>query len=249
MIEPPITPPVAAIRPHAIPSPHGVRIDPYYWMRDDERANPEVLAYLAAENTYRERCTGAIKPFEDALYEEIVARLKQDDATVPYRKHGYWYNLRFEPAKEHPVFARRRGSLAAPEEILLNANALAAGHDYYRIGAFEVSPNCMWLAFCEDTVGRRQYALRFKNLATGEILAAAIPEVESDSAWANDNRSILYVEKDPETLLGLYVKKHVLGADPRDDIVVFEQTELSFYTGASKSKSERFVFIPWKSHI
>jgi oligopeptidase B len=242
-------PPVAAIRPHAVMSPYGARIDPYYWLRDDERTNPEVLAYLAAENAYRERCMATSQPFENALYEEIVARLKQDDASVPYRKHGYWYNTRFEPGKEHPIFARRKGSLEAPEEILLDANALAAGHDYYRIGALEVSPNCMWLAFCEDTVGRRQYALRFKNLATGEILAAAIPEVESDIAWANDNRSILYVEKDPETLLGLYVKKHVLGADPRDDIVVFEQTDLSFYTGVSKSKSERFIFIHMESTV
>src|SRR3984957_17485519 len=189
------------------------------------------------------------KPFEDSLYEEIVARLKQDDSSVPYRKHGYWYNTRFEPGKEHPIFARRRGSLEAPEEILLNANALAAGHDYYRIGALEVSPDCMWLAFCEDTVGRRQYALRFKNLATGEILAAAIPDVESDIAWANDNRTLLYVEKDPETLLGLYVKKHVLGADPRDDVLVFEQTDKSFYTGVFKAKSEPFIFIHMESTV
>jgi len=249
MTEADFKPPVAAIRPHAVISPYGARIDPYYWLRDDERTQPEVLAYLAAENAYRERCMATSQPFENALYEEIVARLKQDDASVPYRKHGYWYNTRFEPGKEHPIFARRKGSLEAPEEILLNANALAAGHDYYRIGALEVSPNCMWLAFCEDTVGRRQHALRFKNLATGEILAAAIPDVESDIAWANDNRSILYVEKDPETLLGLYVKKHVLGADPRDDVVLFEQTDLSFYTGVSKSKSERFIFIHMESTV
>src|SRR6202049_1623738 len=242
-------PPVAAIRLHAVMSPYGARIDPYYWLRDDERTNPEVLAYLAEENAYRARCMATSQPCENALYEEIVARLKQDDASVPYRKHGYWYNTRFEPGKEHPIFARRKGSLEAPEEILLNANALAAGHDYYRIGAFEVSPNCMWLAFCEDTVGRRQYALRFNNFATGEILSAAIPQDECDIAWASDNRSILYVEKDPETLLGLYVKKHVLGADPRDDIVVFEQTDLSFYTGVSKSKSERFIFIHMESTV
>jgi oligopeptidase B len=249
MIEADFNPPVAAIRPHTVTSPYGARIDPYYWLRDDDRTNPEVLAYLAAENAYRERYMAAGQAFENALYEEIVARLKQDDTSVPYRKHGYWYNTRFEPGREHPIFARRKGSLEAPEEILLDANALAAGHDYYRVGALEVSPNCMWLAFCEDTVGRRQYTLRFKNLATGEILAAAIPDVESDLAWANDNRTILYVEKDPETLLGLYVKKHVLGADPRDDVVVFEQTDLSFYTGVSKSKSERFIFIHMESTV
>ncbi|HEV7611098.1 MAG TPA: S9 family peptidase [Steroidobacteraceae bacterium] len=249
MVEPDFKPPVAPARPHVVTSPHGSRIDPYYWLRDDARTNPEVLGYLAAENEYRERCMAAVKPFENALYEEIVSRLKQDDATVPYRKQGYWYNIRFEPGKEHPIFVRRKGSLDAPEEVLLDVNALALGHDYYRIGALEVSPNCAWLAFCEDTVGRRQYTLRFKNLATGEILKAAIADVESDLAWANDNQTILYVEKDPETLLGLYVKKHVLGTDPRHDTLAFEQTDKSFYTGVTKSKSERFVFIHMESTV
>jgi oligopeptidase B len=249
MIEPDSSPPAAAIRPHAVISPFGVRTDPYYWLRDDERANPEVLAYLTAENAYRERCMAAAKPFENALYEEIIARLKQDDATVPYRRHGYWYNSRYEPGKEHPIFARRKGTLDAAEEILLDANALAVGHDYYQIGALEVSPDSAWLAFCEDTVGRRQYTLRFKNLQTGEILAVAIPDVEADLAWANDNRTLLYVEKDPETLLGLYVKKHVLGADPRHDALIFEQKDKSFYTGVSKSKSERFIFLHMESTV
>jgi oligopeptidase B len=248
MTEPDSTPPVAAIRPHAVISRYGVRSDPYYWLRDDERKNPEVLAYLAAENAYRERCTAAIKPFEDALYREIVARIKQDDASVPYRKRGYWYNTRFETGKEYPIYARRK-ALDAPEEILLDVNELAAGHDYYRIGALEVSPDSAWLAFCEDTVGRLQYTLRFKNLLTGEILGVAIPDVEADLAWANDNRTLLYVEKDPETLLGLYVKKHVLGEAPRHDALVFEQTDKSFYTGVSKSKSERFIFIYMESTV
>jgi len=241
--------PVAAIRPHPVASPHGVRTDPYYWLRDDERTNPEVLAYLNAENAYREACIGALEGFETALYEEIVARLKQDDATVPYRKNGYWYNTRYEPGKEHPVLARRYGSLDAPEEVLLDANVLAVGHDYYRIGAVEVSPDSTWLAFCEDTVGRRQYTLRFKNLRTGEILDDAIADVESDLAWANDNRTILYVKKDPETLLGIFVKKHVRGQDPREDVLVFEQTDKSFYTGVSKSKSEQFIFLHMESTV
>ncbi len=249
MIEPDFNPPVAPVRPHVVTSPHGPRMDPYYWLRDDERTHPEVLSYLAAENEYRERCMAAVKPFENALYEEIVSRLKQDDATVPYRKQGYWYHSRFEPGQEHPIFVRRKGSLDAPEEVLLDVNALAIGHDYYRIGALEVSPNSAWLAFCEDTVGRRQYALRFKNLVTGEILSAAIADVESDLAWANDNQTVLYVEKNPETLLGLYVKKHVLGTDPRHDVLAFEQTDKSFYTGVTKSKSERFVFIYMESTV
>src|SRR5882672_1848168 len=249
MTDPDFQPPVAAMRPHSVDSPHGIRMDPYYWLRDDRRADPQVLAYLAAENAYRQRCMAAVKPFEDALYEEIVARLKQDDASVPYRKRGYWYHSRFEPGMEHPIFARRKGAIDAPEEILLDANALAVGRDYFLIGALEVSPDGAWLAYCEDTVGRRQFTLRFKNLRSGETLETAIPDVEADLAWANDNRTILYVEKDPETLLGLYVKKHVLGQDPRHDTLAFEQTDKSFYTGVSKSKSERFIFIHMESTV
>jgi oligopeptidase B len=241
-------PPVAAVRPHAVNSAHGARSDPFYWLRDDERTDPEVLAYLAAENAYRESCMAEVKPFENALYEEIVARLKQDDASVPYAKRGYWYYSRFESGKEHPIFARRKGSPDAPEEILLDANLLAQRHEYYQIGALEISPDSNWLAYCEDTVGRRQYTLRFKNLATAETLDESIPDIESDLAWAADNRTILYVEKDPETLLGLYVKKHVLGGGQRDALV-FEQQDKSFYTGVCASKSQRYLFIHMESTV
>jgi oligopeptidase B len=249
MIEPDLKAPVAAVKPHPVVSPFGVRIDPYYWLRDDKRADPEVLAYLHEENAFRERSMARAKPLEDALYQEIFARLKQDDSTVPYRKQGYWYNTRFEPGKEHPIFARRKASLDAAEEILLDANELAAGHEYYRIGAIEISPDGAWLAFCEDTVGRRQFTLRFKNLASGEIQSTAIADVEADLAWANDNKTVLYIEKDPQTLLGLYVKKHVLGDDPKRDALIFEQTDLSFFTGVSKSKSDAFIFIRMESTL
>jgi oligopeptidase B len=244
-----LEPPLAAQKPHPVASPYGVRADPYYWLRDDARTDPEVLAYLKAENAYRERSMAHAKPLENVLYEEIYARLKQDDATVPYRKSGYWYSIRFEPGKEHPIFVRRKNSLQAPEEILLDANVHAAGHEYYRIGAVEISPDSAWLAYCEDTVGRSQFTLRFKDLRSGEIQPEAIADVEADLAWADDNRTLLYVEKDPETLLGLYVKKHVLGEDPKRDQLVFEQTDRSFYTGVSKSKSDVYIFIHMESTL
>ena len=249
MTESPKPPPIAAVRPHQVNSPFGVRIDPYYWLRDDERKDPDVLAYLSAENAFRESSMAAAKPLEDALYGEIYARLKQDDSTVPYRKDGYWYSTRFEPGKEHPIFVRRKDSSGAPEEILLDANVHAQGLDYYRIGALEISPDSQWLAFCEDTTGRRQFTLKFKDLRTQEIPPVAIADVEPDLAWANDNRTLLYVEKDPETLLGLYVKKHVLGEDPKRDALVFEQTDRRFYTGVSKSKSDAFIFLHMESTL
>jgi oligopeptidase B len=246
---PPDDAPVAPAHPHLIASRHGERIDPYYWLRDDERQDSEVLAYLKAENAYKERQLAAVKPLEDKLYAEIIARLKQDDATVPYRKNGYWYYTRFEPAKEHPVFARREDSQGAPEQIILDANERAAGLEYYRLDAIELSPDSDWLAFCEDTVGRRQYRLLIKNLRSGEILADSINNVEANIAWANDNATVLYVEKDPETLLGLHVKKHRRGDDTKADTLVFTQTDRSFYTGVVKSKSERFIFIYMESTV
>jgi oligopeptidase B len=242
-------PPVAAVRPHPVESPFGVRIDPYYWLRDDERKDPDVLAYLNAENAFRERSMLKAKPLEDTLYDEIYARLKQDDSTVPYRKNGYWYSTRFEPGKEHPIFVRRKDLPEAAEEIMLDANVHAQGLGYYRIGALEISPDSHWLAFCEDTTGRRQFTLRFKDLRTQQIAPEAIPDIEPDLAWANDNRTLLYIEKDPETLLGLYVKKHTLGQNPAQDALIFEQTDRRFYTGVSKSKSDAFIFLYMESTL
>ena len=249
MTDPPIKPPLAAVRPRVLGSPFGERVDPYYWLRDDSRENPEVLAYLAEENAYRRRCMAATEALEHAIFDEIIARLPQDDVGVPYFKNGYWYYARYQTGREYPIIARRKGTRDAPEEIIVDANELAAAHDYYQIGALEVSPDSQIAAFCEDTVGRLEYRLRFKDLRTGEFLADRIDEVEADLAWANDSRTIMYVAKDAETLLGLYVKKHTLGTDPGGDELVFEQTDKSFYTGVSKSKSDRFLFISMESTV
>jgi oligopeptidase B len=246
---PDLKPPVASPEPHILHSRWGERVDPYYWLRDDERKDPKVLAYLQAENAYRQQAMAPTEPLQAALYTEIIARLKQDDSSVPYRKNGYWYYRRYETGAEYPIFARRRGTLDAPEEIMLDGNELARGHDYYQIGSFEVSPNAEWLAWCEDTVGRRQYRLRFRNLRSGEILTTAIGDVETEFAWANDNRTILYVAKDPQTLLGLYVRKHTLGSSGADDPLVFEQADHSFYTGVCRSKSDRYLFIYMESTV
>jgi oligopeptidase B len=246
--------PKAAIRPHPIASPHGGRIDPYYWLRDDGRRDAEVLAYLSAENAYKERALAPARALREKLYVEIIARLKQDDASVPYFKNGYWYASRYEPGKEYPIVIRHLGTRDAPEEVVLDGNeraaaGRAAGRDYYQIGAVEISPNAEWAALCEDFVGRRQYELRFKHLASGRIIEDVIVNVESDIAWANDNETVLYVEKDLETLLSRYVKRHRVGHDPRFDPTVFTQTDTSFYTGVDKSKSDRFIFIHMESTV
>jgi oligopeptidase B len=242
-------PPRAAVRPHEVRSPFGVRSDPYYWLRDDERKDEEVLAYLAAENAYRDEQLAPLAASEERLFAEIVGRIRQDDSTVPARRNGYWYYTRFETGQEYPVHARRAGTMDAPEEILVDDNLAATGHDFYQTGGLEVSPDNRLLAWAEDTVGRRQFVVRFRNLATGEEYPDRIENVEADLAWANDGRTLVYVEKHPDTLLGFRVRKHVLGTAVADDPVIYEQEDESFYTGVYKSKSERFVFIVSQSTV
>ncbi len=243
------TPPVAAVEPHPVISPHGTRLDPYYWLRDDLRLDPKVLAYLQAENAYAQRMMAPLAPLQNELYEEIVSRIPQDDVTVPFREQGYWYYTRFEAGREYPIYARRRDASDAPEEILLDGNRMAEGHDYFEIGIWQVSPDNRLLAFAEDTGGRRQYTLRVKSLESGAILDDRIENVEAAVAWAGDSRTFLYIEKDPETLLGYRVRKHVLGANPADDPLVREETDSSFYTDLARSKSGRFLFIVAESTV
>ena len=242
-------PPVAAVKPYKVASPHGTRVDNYYWLRDDTRAAPEVLAYLEAENDYKDAMLAHTRGLQDKLYGEIVGRIKQDDASPPQLDHGYWYYTRFETGREYPVYCRRRGTMDAPEEVLLDGNAMGEGKAYFNIGSFEISPNNRLMAYTEDTVGRRQYVLRFKDLATGRILPDAVPNVDPGIAWANDDRTVLYVEKDPETLLGYKVRRHALGADPAGDPLVYEERDRSFYLGVARSKSDRYLFIGLESTL
>jgi oligopeptidase B len=236
-------PPVAAVKPHEVASPHGSRVDEYYWLRDDTRESPEVLAYLEAENTYKDAMLAPVAPLKEKLYGEIVSRIKQDDSSVPYRKRGYWYYRRYEAGQEYPIQARRRGTLDAPEEVMLDGNALAKGHEFYQVGALEVSPDDRYVAWAEDTVGRRQYVLRIKDLQTGEILPVRIENTDGDIAWTADSASVLYIEKDPQTLLGYRVRRHVLGTDPARDPLVYEQEDLTFYTGLTTTKDDRYILI------
>jgi oligopeptidase B len=238
-----VKPPVAAIRPYKVESPQGARNDNYYWLRDDEREDKDMLAYLAAENVYTDAVMAATKPLQEKLYNEIVGRIKQDDASVPYRKHGYWYYRRFETGKEYPIYARKKGSLDAAEEVLLDVNQMAAGHDFFQVGSYEVSPDNTLLAWAEDSVGRRQYTLRIRNLKTGEVLSDVIENIEAGFAWAADNRTLFYVAKDPVTLLGDKVRRHVLGSDAKKDALVFEEADKSFYTGVGTTKDEQYIAI------
>lgn len=245
-----LTPPVAPISPEAVDSPHGARLDPYYWLRDDARLDTRVLGYLADENEYTDRVLAPVQGLQERLYGEIVGRIRQDDSTVPYLERGYYYYYtRFEAGAEYPIYARRKGALSAPEEILLDGNVLARGHEFHQIGAFEASPDNRLLAYAEDTVGRRQYVIHVRNLETGELYPDAIENAEAGMVWADDNRSLLYLEKDPQTLLGFRVRRHRLGTPVAEDDLLWQQDDSSFYTDILRSKSDRYIFIATESTV
>jgi len=244
-----VHPPVADIRPYTVESPHGSRIDNYYWLRDDTREDADILSYLTAENAYKTAKLAHIKDYQDALFKEINNRLDKDDSTVPYRYRGYHYYSRYETDDEYPIYARRKGSLENPEEILLDVNKHAVDHDYYQIGDYEVSPNGELLAYAEDTLSRRLYTIRFKDLRSGELLPDALTGAAPSVVWANDNQTVFYLEKDPVTLLPRYVKRHRLGTDPDDDVLVYKEDDDSFYPDLGRSGDDRFLLIELDSTV
>ncbi len=224
-------------------APHGaVRNDEYYWLRDDTRQNPEMLAYLTSENAYTDAVMAPLTGVKETLYQEIIGRIQQDDSSVPYLRHGYWYYTRFEQGKDYPIVARRKLSMSAPEEVLLDENQLAEGKPYFQIGDWEVSPDNQWLAYLEDSVGRRQYTLRVKHLTNGEVLADTVTGLSNDVVWANDNRTLWYVENDPVTLLTKRVKAHRVGTTTPDP-VIYEEADDTYYVGVSRTRSEKYLCI------
>ncbi len=233
------TPPDAAQRPHTH-SLHGTdRPDPYHWLRD--RDSPDVLAYLEAENAYAAAMTAPTQALEDALNAEIVARVVPDDASAPVFDRGFWVYRRFEADKEYPVYARRRGTMDAPEEVLLDGNARAEGHGYYHLGAAAVSDDGRTLAFAEDTTGRRIYTVRFKDIGTGEVLPDAIHPATPALAWAADSRTLFVARQDLETLRSFQVTRHTLGQP--GETVVFQEDDDTFNVGVGRTKDRRFVVV------
>jgi oligopeptidase B len=243
----PPEPPVATRRPYHVPSPNGTRQDDYYWLRDDTRESKDVLDYLQAENAYRDALMAPTAGLQAKLYDELIGRLKPDDASVPVYQHGYWYYTRFEPGLDYPIYARRKGSMASPEQVLLDGNAMAKDRQFFQIAATEASPDGKLLAYTEDVVGRRQYTLRIKNIESGTTMVDRVPNVEPEFVWAADNKTLLYIEKDPTTLLSVRVHKHRLGADPAADPLVYEENDHSYYMGVAKSRSEKYLFIVLRS--
>jgi len=232
---------------------HGdVRVDDYFWLRlTDEQKNAEekdeqtqdVYDYLNAENAYYKEMTSDTKDFQEFLFEEMKGRIKEDDESVPYKKDGYYYITRFETGQQYPVYTRKKETLEAAEEILFDVNKEAEGFDYFQLGGLNVSTNNNLVAFATDTVSRRQYFIRIKNLETGEIYPDKIENTTGGSVWANDNKTLFYTKKDPVTLRSSQIYKHVLGTDVADDKLVFEEKDDTFNVFVTKSKSKKYLVI------
>lgn len=235
------TPPLAKRVPHRLEHHGHVRTDEYYWLRD--RENPEVLAYLHAENEYAAMLRNHTGDLEQTLFEEICGRIQPTDLSVPFRLGDFWYYIRYEEGKEYALYCRKEKSLTNPESIMVDGNELARGHDYFSLGNWAVSPGQDILAYAIDTQGRRIFTIGFKNLTTGETLDDCIPLVTGNMEWGNDNRTLIYSRQDPETLRSNQIFRHRLGTNPALDTLVYEETDETFSVSIEKTKSKRYLMI------
>ncbi|MNK54614.1 Protease 2 [compost metagenome] len=236
-----ISAPKAKIVPKTLKKHKESRIDNYFWLND--RENPEVIDYLNKENAYYESMTSHTQKLKDSLFEEMKGRIKEDDSSVPYFYNGYFYITRFETGQDYPIFARKKGSLSAEEEILFNCNEMAKGHAYFKLGGLSISPDNKFASFGVDIVGRRIYTIQVKNLETGEILADRIENVTGASVWANDNNTIFYVRQDQVTLRADKVFRHKLNTDSENDVLVYDEVDDTFNVSISKEKSRKYIVI------
>ena len=243
---PDVKPPVAAKKDHETGMHGDKRNDEYYWMADFFSKGPDstkVVKYLEEENDYTARMMAGTDDFQKSLFNEMKGRIKEKDESVPVFHGGYFYYTRSEEGKEYYKYCRKKGSLDAPEEMLLDVDEMAKDHAYYSVNGFNISPDNNLLAFGLDTVSRRQYTIHIKNLTTGEIYKDAIFPTSGDSEWGNDNKTLFYTATNKKTLLSEKIKRHSLGADPKSDVVVYHEKDQSNYIGVGKTKSEKYIVI------
>jgi oligopeptidase B len=223
-----------------------VLVDDYAWLR--ERASPKVHAYLEAENAYAEQVTADEKPLADKLYNETLSHIKQADTSVPYRKHGYWYYTRTEEAKQYPILCRKKETLSAPEEVVLDVNQLAVGEKFMSLGAFQVSDDANLVAYTTDNVGFRQYKLHVKDLRTGKLLPDTAERIDSVT-WAADNKTLLYSTEDAQTKRSDLVHRHVLGTDASADPVIFNEKDERYDVYVERTRDDKYLIMSSESHI
>ncbi len=239
-------PPVAEIEPRVDSMFGDVRTDNYYWMRD--RENPKVIDYLKAENNYSDAVMAHTEEFQSKLYDELLGRIKETDLSVPYQLDNYFYYYRNEEGKQYRIYCRKNGSLDADEEITLDLNQLAEGHDYLSLGAYEVSPDHNLLAYSLDYTGREKYTMVVKDLTSGELLKDQIKETSYGAQWGNDNKTLFYTTMD-ESLRPDKLHRHVLGNDQADDELVYQENDGRFFLGIDKTKSKKYLLLKLGSAV
>jgi oligopeptidase B len=242
-----IVPPIANKIPLQLEKHGHIRIDDYYWL--NERESPEVIDYLNKENDYYQKATAHTKEFQNRLFEEMKARIKEDDESVPYFYNGYYYITRFEKGKDYPIHARKKGSMDAQEEILFDCNEMAQGYTYFNLTGLSISEDNMWASFGVDTVSRRQYTIQIKNLLTGEILPIKIENTTGGATWASDNTTLFYSRKDEQTLRADKIYKHKLGTTAADDTLVYFEKDETYDVSVYKSKSKKYLIITSSSTL
>jgi oligopeptidase B len=247
-----MNPPIAEKQPKELTIHNHTRVDHYFWMRltDEQKVAKEkdeqtqkVEQYLHDENAYFESVMADTVEFQEALFEEMKGRIKEDDESVPYFKNGYYYITRYEKGSQYPIYSRKKGTLEAKEEILFDVNKEAEGHEYFQLGGLNVSPDNKLVAYAVDNVSRRQYAIRIKNTETGEVYSDIIGNTTGGSVWANDNKTLFYTKKNPLTLRSEKIYRHILGTDTSEDVEVFFEDDETFNAYVYKTKSHKYIVI------
>ncbi|OOQ51825.1 protease 2 [Proteus mirabilis] len=236
-------PPKANKIPHVMTEHGDTRTDNYYWLRDDARKDKQVIDYLNAENTYTESVMAAGKALEDTLYNEMVERMAQNDASVPYDYNGYTYQTIYQEGKDFPIYQRKPIGSDGEWEILVDGNERAKGHEFYQLGDLAISPDNKRIAIAEDKEGRRNYTVAYKDLTDNTWQENVLTNISANLVWANDSQTLFYVDKDPQTLLPYQIYRHQYGSDRKQDVKIFEENDDRFYTWIEKSKSEDYILV------
>ena len=235
--------PIAAKRPHIMGIHGDQRVDDYYWLRDDSRTDPEILAYLEQENNWTAHESRASRALHATLYDEMVERLSPEESSVPIRMGNYWYYNRFQAGQDFAIYARRAGNLEAEEEILLDGNARADGHRFYSMANLKPSDDGRYIAVAEDFMGRRIHDIRILDTHSGEFLPDQLAGAAPDLAWSADGQYLFYLQRDPQTLLAKFVMRHQLGTPSTSDMLVYEEMDDTFYTSLLRSRSGAWLVL------
>ncbi|HCU2427262.1 TPA: S9 family peptidase [Proteus mirabilis] len=236
-------PPKANKIPHVMTEHGDSRTDNYYWLRDDARKDKQVIDYLKAENAYTESVMAAGKTLENTLYNEMVERMAQNDASVPYDYNGYTYQTIYQEGKDFPIYQRKPIGSDGEWEILVDGNERAKGYEFYQLGDLAISPDNKRIAIAEDKEGRRNYTVAYKDLTDKTWQENVLTNISANLVWANDSQTLFYVDKDPQTLLPYQIYRHQYGSDRKQDVKIFEENDDRFYTWMEKSKSEDYILV------